>query len=318
MTLTETGKRNSHGYRSAAYAEAILQPGEHVVPLPAAGGWAVSRPIDPIGGGEVAAFDGSACYPLCSLSDWDQLPGDLKNLSPEWISFCAVVDPLDEVSAGTLEQCFPDRLIPFKTHFLVDFSGDAEVTEIIDRSHLRKARKGLRETEVRHLEEPAEIADSWVTLYGNLIERHSIQGVAAFSEASLRAQLDVPGVEPFACYNEGGECIGIVLFLRDGDRAYYHLGAYSEEGYQQRVSFGIFLTAFEWLRGQGVRVINLGGGAGLTVEPGDGLARFKKGWSNASGTAYFGGVVLQRDEYMKRSGGSDDPGNFFPAYRGRN
>jgi hypothetical protein len=56
--------------------------------------------------------------------------------------------------------------------------------------------------------------------------------------------------------------------------------------------------------------LNLGGG----VEPGDGLERFKRGFSNATAPFRTHEVIADADAYEELAAGRDT-GDFFPAYR---
>jgi len=70
------------------------------------------------------------------------------------------------------------------------------------------------------------------------------------------------------------------------------------------------------LRRSGVLVVNLGGGAGLIESADDGLARFKRGWSNDRRTAYLCGRILDRRKYRELASRKAPNGSsFFPAYR---
>jgi hypothetical protein len=101
-----------------------------------------------------------------------------------------------------------------------------------------------------------------------------------------------------------------------GGVGYYHLGAYSDAGYELRASFGLFSRAIELFRANGLRWLDLGAGAGLANDAQDGLSRFKSGWSNATRTAYLCGRIFDHGRYADivtaRGGATTD---YFPAYR---
>jgi hypothetical protein len=141
--------------------------------------------------------------------------------------------------------------------------------------------------------------------------------VAAFSRKSFQRQFRVPGLLAFAA-RLGGEIVGMLLWYQQGDVAYYHLGAYSQPGYDEEASFVLFPHCFDRLKRAGVRWVNLGAGAGLGADASDGLTRFKRGWTDGSRTAYLAGRIFDREKYQALSA-SAAPGetDFFPAYRAK-
>ena len=94
------------------------------------------------------------------------------------------------------------------------------------------------------------------------------------------------------------------------------LGAYTEEGYELRASFALFRKALDYFAESGLNYANLGAGAGLGSSAGDGLTRFKRGWSSCVRTAFICGRIFDREEYdrLARLRGVEDT-DYFPAYR---
>jgi hypothetical protein len=125
----------------------------------------------------------------------------------------------------------------------------------------------------------------------------------------------VPGLELFRA-SDGDETVGMTLWCVDRGVAYYHLGAYSDVGYERESSFAIFWYALDYFARRGVQWLDLGAGAGVSTDGNDGLARFKRGWANTARTAYFCGRILDRARYDEavqlRNAGATD---YFPAYR---
>ena len=114
-----------------------------------------------------------------------------------------------------------------------------------------------------------------------------------------------------------GSSIGMLLWYVMGDIAYYHLGAYSDLGYDLRASFALFSFAIDYFADIGLRWLNLGAGAGTRGAADDGLSRFKKGWSNSERTSYFCGRVFDQAKYreisLRRAGLPEAA--YFPLYR---
>ncbi len=299
-------RSSAHGYASRQYCEALAEFGRPRF-LPGSGAWILERPVNGAG-----AHDAMGCYPLFTCRNWEALPGDLARLESQLVSLAAVIDPLAEFRIEVLRRSFPDVLIPFKEHFVVDLSVAPEKTA--SAHHRRYARTSSRAAQIFRAENPLDFHQDWCKLYRILIERHGITGLRAFSEQSFRKQLTVPGVHLF-CARHDDQTLGVQIWFCQGERAYYHLGASSAEGYRLRVSYGLMWQALHYFREAGVQQLDLGGGAGLDNGR-DGLTRFKQGWSNTTRTAYFAGRILDAPRYraLRREAGSET-GNYFPAYR---
>lgn len=295
------------GYLSKAYAACLADLGEPVH-MEAAGAWWLRRPVP-----GTALDDGAGPYPLLCCRDWDALPGEIDALARRIVSFTAVCDPLAERDPSLLQRCFPDWLVPFKRHYVVELHGRR--AEFGNAHHRRRARSALRCVEVLVGSADRDVEGDWLRLYGELSRRHHIRGAAAFTADSLRRQLRVPGVQVFRAL-VGPTTVAMQLWVQHGEHAYYHLGASDATGYQLGASHGIVATALEHFRRSGVRVADLGGVAG-TADTGDsGLARFKEGWATGSRIAYLGGRILDGQAYeaLGPARESDDV-RFFPRYR---
>jgi hypothetical protein len=220
-------------------------------------------------------------------------------------------DPFGNFTEDILRETFPDLLIPFKEHFVIDLRQPME--EFAATHHQRNARKALGSVAVE-LFSPAEgLLVEWNELYSNLIARHSITGIAAFSRDSFARQLRVPGINAFRA-TQDGQTVGINLWYADQAVGYYHLGAYSDEGYRLRASFALFWRAIEHFSKAGLTWLDLGAGAGAASDGTDGLTRFKRGWTNTTRVAYLCGRIFDHAKYRTLAdakGGKD----YFPAYR---
>ena len=179
------------------------------------------------------------------------------------------------------------------------------------------------------VEQPSELLDEWERLFANLVSRHAITGLRAFSRAAFEAQLRVPGLVMFKASIDG-EVVGLDLWYVQGDVAYGHLVAFSDRGYDEGASYATKWTMLEYFAGtcvsepqipgsdthKGVvRWVDLAGTAG-DGDSDDGLAQFKAGWSTGTKPVYLCGRILQHDVYdglTRRGGGGATP--YFPAYR---
>jgi hypothetical protein len=294
------------GYAHPAYAQSLAEFGRTIM-LPASGATLLCRTI-----GATGRADAMAPYPLLCCRDWTGLAEDMNHLAVDGhlLSAVAVTDPLCPLPGDELAAAFPDLCRPFKEHHVVDLA--EEPSSFIDRHHARNVRYAAKRVDVEHCARPHDHLDDWCDLYACLVERHGIEGIARFSRESFARQFDVPGLTAFrAC--QGGQTVGMTLWFAQDDRAYYHLGAYSESGYDSKSSFAIFAEVIEHFRREGRRWLCLGAGAGASGDGNDGLNRFKRGWANAIRPAYLCGRVLDRPAYLALSG----PGRseYFPAYR---
>ena len=74
------------------------------------------------------------------------------------------------------------------------------------------------------------------------------RGRADLPDLALRDQLDVPGATLFRAEVDG-ELAGMVLWMRSGERVYYHLGGYSAVGYRARAAYALFDVSLRALPG---------------------------------------------------------------------
>jgi Acetyltransferase (GNAT) domain len=304
------------GYLSTAYIESL---GEFGVPLALSrsGAWLLRRTVAP------GITDAMGPYPLFCCRDWRALGADLDALEAPAaaaeapISVVVVTDPFGDHAPALLASAFRDRVVPFKDHFVTDLS--RPLSSFVSAHHRRYA---LRDNLViEPCADPLLWLDDWCALYENLCARHGILGIPALSRAAFSRQLAVPGLLAFRA-SLGGATVGMVLWYRQRDVAYYHLAAYSDQGYRERASFPLFWFAFERLAAAGVRWVGLGAGpSSVSASAGasqgaDGLVRFKRGWSTETRTTYLCGRILRADTYgaLARERGFEQS-RYFPAYR---
>ena len=294
------------GYAHPYYARSLQEFGEPRE-LPRCGGWILVRPI--LG---TPYKDAMGCYPLSACRDWSSLREDLKHVGSDLVTLALVTDPFAKVTPTYLEQCF-DFVMPFKTHYVTNLSCLLE--NIVKKDHRYYARKSQKAMDIEICLHPAHHLGDWMELYDNLIRKHRIEGIRKFSPKCFETQLTMPGMIMFLGRVQG-EVVGATLVLV-GDRvAYAHLSAYASTGYKIRASYGIRWTILAYLQEHGIQYFDGGGTAGIDEDSSDGLAEFKKGWSNEQRTVFFCGRVFDRQKYesicrQRRAVASD----YFPAYR---
>jgi len=297
------------GYEHAGYARSFAEWGTPRL-LGHSQGWALERPV----AGANDCRDAMGCYPLFSCPDWSKLGSDLSHSGDfGWISLALVTDPFAQITREELQRAFPDLMREYKEHFVIEL-GRAP-SEFVHPHHLRNARRAASDARIQFGEPTQQLLETWVALYGELIARHEIRGFAAFSPVSFAGQFEVPGLTIQWAELEG-RIAGMLLWYTIGDRAYYHLGAYSEQGYAARCSFALFLAAIDHFAAAGAKWICLGAGAGATNDGTDGLTRFKRGWATGTRGTYLCGRIFDRtryDELCSARGTTQTP--YFPAYR---
>jgi hypothetical protein len=294
------------GYLHPDYAQSLSEFGEPLR-LPKSGGWLLKRIIDN------TQADAMGTYPLFACSDWNSLKFDFTQVGESLVSVILVTDPFGEYDETLLHDCFGDLVIPFKEHFVSDLACPPE--KVISQHHARNAAIGLKHVIVEHCEDPFAHLNDWVSLYSVLMQRHQISGIRAFSTSSFAKQLKTPGIVAFRA-SRNLQTVGMILWYVQNGVAYYHLGAYTDEGYHFRASFALFRKALDYFAACDLQYVDLGAGAGLGAVADDGLSRFKRGWSTAVRRTYLCGRIFDRERYnhlVRTRSIGDTP--YFPAYR---
>lgn len=289
------------GYWSPLYAESFSEFGTPLA-LPDCKGWILRREIAKAGN-----YDAMGCYPLFSCRDWKRLPTDVTNMSDELVSVSLVADPFGDFDTAVLGEFF-DHFIHFKDHYTVNLS---EVS--ITKHHRYYARRALQRVRITKSEVPCAFLDEWTGLYAELVERHRLNGIRAFSRNCFEMQLAVPGLVMFRATVDGVG-VGTHLWYVMEDVAYSHLLALSPLGYELMAAYALYWAAIEFFVGK-VRYLNLGAGAGVGGDDKDGLSVFKRGWANGARPAYFCGKILNRGKYRELLDGNARITSYFPAYR---
>jgi len=297
-----------NGYSHPGYAASLAEFGDPRA-LPRSSGWILERRI--LG---TPYRDAMGCYPLFACRDWSKLDLDLEELRSELVTLTLVADPFGNHDPAQLGKCFPTLVTPFKEHLVTDLSRSPE--SFVATQHRRKAQKALERLDIECVEDACVFTDQWIELYAKLIQRHGIRGLTAFSADSFRAQLAVPGISMFRAISEH-KTVGMTLWYADRDVAYYHLGAYSDLGYELEASFALFWHVLEYFSSHGLRWLDLGAGAGLSAKDGsDGLTRFKRGWATGTRTAFLCGRIFDHSKYEQAMRDRDINANdYFPPYR---
>jgi hypothetical protein len=289
----------NHPYASLAYAQAF-GAGYEPIYLPGMDLHVLKRPI-----AGTPYFDAMGPYPLSPVTSVDRAGDDFAVLSAnQVVSLVLVIDPMRAPPVEAMAKAF-DQVTYFKDHFVREPGLDRPYSE----HHRAKVRRAYRACETRivrltdHLEE-------WSSLYAALSLKHQISGIQAFDRQYFA---DLAKLEPLmvAAFIEGA-LVSAHIWIRDKDHAYAHLAASSPEGYRQSAAYAVYDHSFRYLADQGVRLVNLGGGAG-TAAPSQGLTYLKQGFSTGTLQCYLCGQIIEAEIYNMLSKGCR--AEFFPAYR---
>jgi len=294
------------GYVHPDYARSLAAYGTPRE-LPRSGGWVIERAIP-----DSPYRDAMGCYPLFACQDWSGLRADLDELASDLVSVCLVADPFGDYTEAQLRDCFPDRMIVFKQHYVLDTH--CEIEHAISKGARRDAKTALHHLEVALCSSPSDYLDDWVRLYDCLIERHNIQGMLRFSPAAFFAQMQAPGFVMFRALH-GRDTVGMKSWFIQNDVAYSHLACTNAIGYELGASYALYWSSIQYLAPK-VRWIDFAGPAGTRDDSNDGLAKFKRKWSSGSRPAYLCGRILdpRRYEELTRARGVLET-DYFPAYR---
>jgi hypothetical protein len=142
-----------------------------------------------------------------------------------------------------------------------------------------------------------------------------MSGASLLTREQFRAMLALPGLTAYRAVADG-RTTGMALWIDRGDRAWFHLGATDDVGRRDRASYAIMAAALEDFAERGARWADLGGGSGLTDDPSNSLAVFKRGWATDEAVALLCGRVLDARAYERLCAGEHgDVEGYFPAYR---
>ena len=272
------------------------------------GAWIIQRHIP----GSLQ-LDAMGVYPMVLCRDWLGLAADLDEIAADVICIGLVTDPFGDYDEAYLHRCFPNLVLAFKDHFVVDLRRSRD--EFVSPHHRRKVRKANRAVEVEVCLNPAAHADDWIGLYEALVRRHHMRGPSVFSPRALTAQLTVPGHVMMRATLHG-ETVGAQTWYIIQNVAYGHLAAYNHLGYSASASYALYWLAIEYFAGQGLHYMDLGASPGVDKSGTDGLTIFKRGWATETRTAYFCGRIFDANAYRAicTSMGTVNV-KYFPAYR---
>jgi len=298
-------RAENSGYSNFLYADSLNEFGIPIE-LNNCVGWLLSRPI-----ANSHLRDCTSCYPMFSCRDWSRLKDDLDNLPSDLVSVVLVSDPFGEYDQDLLLSCF-DYVIPFKKHYSVDL--EKPFKNFISKTHLKFALSAQHHMQIELCANPSDFLDDWCRLYGELVLCKNITGISTFSRRAFQIQLAVPGIVLFRA-SVDNETIALDWWYIQGEVAHGHLVAIGARGYELHASYALKLAVLEYFKDR-LHWLNLGGVPGLCDNSNNGLAAFKKGWSNGVKTTWLCGRIINKQVYnelaIKRN---CVDANYFPVYR---
>jgi hypothetical protein len=294
------------GYLHPRYALSLREFGRPLE-LSHCGGWVIERPVQGF-----ASTDAMGCYPLFACRDWSHLHRDLDELAGRLVSLTLVTDPFGEFDESTLHRCFPDLVLPFKRHYVIDLAKPRDLA--ISTHHRREARRALRKMSVQVHQNAPEFLDTWMSLHAHLVSRHGVKGIAAFSRASFAEQFATPGISLFSASFAGEPVAATVVFVQN-DVVHGHIITANDIGYQQGAFYALIWSVIEHFSGS-ARWYNLMGVPGGKDAGNDRIRAYKEGWTMETRTAWLCGRILDRQKYAAIARGTGTSGaNYFPSYR---
>ncbi len=294
------------GYVHPDYARSLAEYGMPQE-LPRCGGWILKRTIP-----GTPYHDAMGCYPLFACRDWSALKADLDDLASDLVSVCLVPDPFGQYTLGELRECFPDKFVTFKEHYVLDSQCDLQ--KVIKRKTRQCINAALRHLTVELCPNPMEHLDEWVKTYGYLVEKHQLSGIHRFSRDSFAVQMLVPGFLLFRAV-QNGTTEAMLSWYVCGEVAYAHLMGISPVGYELGAVYALFSSSIQYLRDK-VRWLDFGGRASKQSTDEGGMILFKRKWASTTRPAYLCGRIFNHEAYDQIVRAKDIPEtDYFPAYR---
>ena len=294
------------GYLHPLFAQSVTQRGAPRE-LVHCGGWILERTIP-----GSSYLDGMGCYPLFACRDWSLLHRDVAELRDDLVSLSLVTDPFGNYTERDLRECFHDRVVPFKEHYVIDMQKPRD--KVVSKHHRETARKALNKLTVEEHPDPPQFLDGWMEIYGHAVNRHRIAPPRQLSREAFALQLAVPGARLLYATHHG-ELVAAALYFCHGGVAYGHILGCSPLGYDLSALYAIIWTGLDLLADQ-ARWCNLMGVPGLNESGAESIRQHKLGWTQETRTAYFCGHIFNPSKYAELVAAAKPPEtSYFPAYR---
>jgi hypothetical protein len=285
--LSENNSRRTapHVFCSESYSRALEEPGLRALFVE---GWDAYVLVRDRQGARQAI----GVRPVGALAPNCDVRAGLEALQRAGIATVSLItDPMWCPELSVLRDAF-DSCRALKEQYLVDRAVQVKIT----KRHRNRINQARRVGEVHEIS-LAEHLERWLELYQlNVANRLIPQPLGrAFFERLARIA-DLRTVAVFVA----DEIVNMTLWLRHEDTLYFQDGASSMKGFQTSAAYAAFAHVIE--QTTDCRYVLLGGSAGLRDERLDGLAMFKRGFSNASAVSYLCSASLNKpDQTTARS-----------------
>lgn len=294
----------THPYATLEYAASLAHVGRPIV-VPSWGTHVIAREIGDSGGRE----DVVGCYPITVLAPDADVAAGLADLRTQgFVTVGLVVDDVHRPPVADLEAAF-DFVRPFKTHHVFRREHGPFAPDKHHRYEIKRARARVEAVRI----DLAQHLDAWGALYATLAGRHALAGTHDFSRDAFARLSRIEGVEAIGGFVDG-RLVCCHLWVVHDTVAHSHLMASDEVGYRTGAAYAVNEASIRLI--ERAAVFNFGGGAGVEEKADDGLARFKRGFANATALARFCGAVLDPsacDALVRRT--NTVGATYFPAYR---
>lgn len=264
-------------YCLESYSSALEEPGVTPLHLPEWGTYVLVRE----GAGKLRHATGMR--PTASLDPHCDVGAGLDAMRRAGIaSVSLVTDPLWCPDASALDQAFA-TCRAFKEYYLVDREDDVHIR----KRHRNRINQALRTGVVEEISLTDHL-ERWLALYRRNIASRQI--TQPFAPAYFERLARMEGLRTIAVLVKG-EIVTMTLWLQHGDSLYFHDGASSVTGHEISAAYAAFAHAVA--SAPECRYVLLGGSQGFNDERLDGLAVFKRGFSNASIVSYLCSASLR-------------------------
>ena len=299
-----------HPYQTSDYARSLAHWGEPLA-VPEWGCHVILREIPGVAASAAGAgvTDASGTYPIAVIDCDADLAGGLERLRRlGLVSITLVLDDFHRPPLEALRRHFT-VVNPFKTHYVRRNA----LPFAYGKHHRYEVGRALKRVTVG----PLTLADhvsQWLALYAHLVSRHDLAGLHDFPSSHYEALHGIGAATMIGAWT-GGELVSAHLWVSDGRYVHSHLAASSGAGYQAGAAYAVYDASIRHFADS--ELLNFGGGAGTGNDPNDGLAAFKRGFSNQTACAYICGAVLDQARYadLARQRGVPGDSAFFPIYR---
>jgi hypothetical protein len=291
-------------YREEAYARCHEEQGAPFY-LPQWDTWLLRRPIPGQNREDATGF-----YPACRLGAQAHLKAGLEALSQQGMVSLSLVTDAFQDSTSLLREASVHRI--FKTHYLVDLQEPAPLQ--FSRHHTYEIRRSPCEGAVISFK---DYLGEWMDLYTHLGERHHLSQGGQLSAKYFERLTEVPQLVAVGGFLEK-KLVSMHVWIHDGTHVFSHVAASDPVGYDTGAAYVVNKTALHFFASHpqfSFQAIDLGGCVGPKDDPTQGLARFKKGFSNHTAPVYLCGYVLDREAYHRLSPSPSPASDYFPAYR---